>query len=192
MAQDYWLGEKVDGWMDSVATLAGVARRHPQTAYTSLQNSLQQEWAFLQHITPDIGMALQVVEYVLRCIFLPSLFQGDTEQLLVRAITGLPVKQARFSLPDPNQTVRENCTASCLITGHLVAALQGTEEFRSGNNSLLVKEEREEREYREEIQRRNAVEAETALGESRDATSKTDALRLGQIQRTGVCLSVPL
>ena len=36
VAQDRWLGEKVEGWWDSVATLAGVAFRHPQTAYTIL------------------------------------------------------------------------------------------------------------------------------------------------------------
>ena len=29
LAQDHWLGGKVEGWQDSVATLAGVVRRHP-------------------------------------------------------------------------------------------------------------------------------------------------------------------
>ena len=58
-AHDCWLGEKVEGWQDSVATLAGVARQHPKTAYTGLQKSLQQEWDFLQHATPDIGMEFQ-------------------------------------------------------------------------------------------------------------------------------------
>ena len=29
-AQDHWLGEKVEGWKDSVSILAGVSRRHPQ------------------------------------------------------------------------------------------------------------------------------------------------------------------
>ena len=49
-----------------MATLAGMARRHPQTAYTVLQKSLQQKWYFVQRVNPDIGMAFQVVEDVMR------------------------------------------------------------------------------------------------------------------------------
>ena len=54
---DRWLGEKVEVWRDSVSTLAGVVRRHPQTTYAGLQKYLQQEWALVQRVTPDIGMA---------------------------------------------------------------------------------------------------------------------------------------
>ena len=61
-----------------MATLTGVPRPHPQTSYSGLQKSLQQEWAFVQRVTPDIGMALQVAEDMLRDIFLPALFQGGT------------------------------------------------------------------------------------------------------------------
>ena len=32
-----------------------VARKHPQSAYAGLQKSLQQEWAFMQQVTPGIG-----------------------------------------------------------------------------------------------------------------------------------------
>ena len=39
-AQDFWLEEKVDIWQYSVDTLDGVAHRHPNTAYTGLQNYL--------------------------------------------------------------------------------------------------------------------------------------------------------
>ena len=74
-----------------MTTLAGVERRYPQTPYTDLQKSLQWEWAFLQRATPDIGMSL-VVEDALWDIFLPALFQWATEQILRRAITGLPFK----------------------------------------------------------------------------------------------------
>ena len=40
-AQYIWMGEKVEGWRDSVAKLAGVARWYLQTAYKGLQKSLQ-------------------------------------------------------------------------------------------------------------------------------------------------------
>ena len=167
-----------------VATLAGVAPRHPQTAYGGTQKSLQQKWAFVQCVTPDIGMAFQVVEYAMRDIFLPALFQGATAQIPGRAITGLSVRQAEIALPDPAQTAGENWTASCTITGHLAAALCGTADFRSGNHALLT------RKVRTDIRQRHAEEAETALEEAWAAASKPDARQLGWIQRTGAWLSV--
>ena len=75
-----------------MATLAGMACRHPQTAYAVLQNSLQEEWSFVQRVTLDIGMAFQVVEDVLREIFLPALFQGAMTHIPGRAINGLTFK----------------------------------------------------------------------------------------------------
>ena len=74
--QAQWLGGKIVGWRDFVVTLAGMARRHPQTAYAGLQKSLQQESAFTQCVTPGIRMEFQEVEDELRYIFLRSLFQG--------------------------------------------------------------------------------------------------------------------
>ena len=52
-----WIKERVEGWAESVRTLAGVARKHLQYAYAVLQKSLQLVWAFVQRITPVIGDA---------------------------------------------------------------------------------------------------------------------------------------
>ena len=38
-----WLKANIKGWTESVTILAGVARKHPQSAYTGLQKSLQQK-----------------------------------------------------------------------------------------------------------------------------------------------------
>ena len=57
-------------------TLAGVARKHPQSAYAGLQKSLQQEWAFLQRVTPGIDNAFRPVEEEIAKAFLPELFVG--------------------------------------------------------------------------------------------------------------------
>ena len=107
----------------------------------------------MQRITPEIGVDFQVVEDALWDILLPALFQGDMEQIPRRAITVLPVKQAIIALPDPTWTAGENWTVSCAITGHLVTALRGKAEFRSGNHTLLMGE------GRYEIQHRHAEEA---------------------------------
>ena len=82
-------------------TLDGVVCRNLQTAYTGLQKSLQQEWAFVQCVTPDIGMDFQAAEDEFQDTFLLALFQGSMSQIPGRAITGLTVKQSGIALPDP-------------------------------------------------------------------------------------------
>ena len=58
-AEDSWLAEKVQGWIEKVKTLSGVALKHPQSAYSGLQKSLQHELAFMQRVllgrTGDVG-----------------------------------------------------------------------------------------------------------------------------------------
>ena len=77
-------------------------------------------------------------------IFLQDFFQGATDQIRGRAITGLLVKQARIALPNPTRTAEEIWTASCDITGNLIVALCRTTESRSGEHALLMGEGREE------------------------------------------------
>ena len=45
-AEKRWLVRKIERWAESVGTLAGEYRKHPQSTYSGLQKSLQQEWAF--------------------------------------------------------------------------------------------------------------------------------------------------
>ena len=66
---------KVEGWSESVETLAGVSCKHPQSVYSRLQKSIQQEWAFVQQVTPGIGDAFGPVEKALWETFLPALFE---------------------------------------------------------------------------------------------------------------------
>ena len=84
----------------------------------------------MQRVTPGVGDAFGPVEVALKEIFVPALFQGLQEGVPELGITRLPVKQAGLALPDPSQTAPENWTASCVITGHLFAALRGQVEFR--------------------------------------------------------------
>ena len=90
-----------------------------------MQKSLYQEWAFVQRVTPGIGDAFGPAEKALRETFMPALFEGLGERASERGVTHLPVKQAGLDIPDPNQTAPEKWIASCVNTGHLVAALRG-------------------------------------------------------------------
>ena len=119
-----WLVDKITGRAESVDTLAGFSRKHPQSAYAGLQKSIQQEWVFVHQVTPGIGDDFGLVEKALRETFVPDLFEGLGDGVPERGVTRLPVKQAGLSLPNPTQTAPENWTASCVITGNLVAALR--------------------------------------------------------------------
>ena len=97
----------------------------------------------------------------------------------------MPDKQAGIALPDPTQTVGSKCTASCVITGHIVAVLHETAEFWSGYYALLMEE------GRDDIRWRHIEAEETSQVEAWSAASTEDACRMGKITRTGGWLSVP-
>ena len=73
-------------------TLAGFFRKHPQSTYAGLQESLQQEWTFVKRITPSIGGAFGPVDKALQETFLPELFEEIGEGAPERGVTQLPVK----------------------------------------------------------------------------------------------------
>ena len=107
-AQDRWMEEKLEGWKSLVAIIAVVVGKHPQTTYAGLQKSLQQEWDFVQHVTPYIGTSLHTMEDSLRDAFLLDLFKGYTSYIPGREFTSLPVKQDMLALPDTTQTAGAN------------------------------------------------------------------------------------
>ena len=92
----------------------------------------------MQRVTPGIGDAFGKVEKELQEAFFPALFEGLGEGATEIGFTRLPVKQAGLALPDPTMTSPENWTASCVITGHLVAALRGQVEFRTADHSACL------------------------------------------------------
>ena len=103
-----------------VMTLSGVDRNHPYSDYDVLQNSLQQECAFVHRVTSDIGYVFRPVYKALRNSFMPDLFQGVGEGIPGQGVYHLPVKQAGLTLLDPTLTDPENKTVSCVITVHII------------------------------------------------------------------------
>ena len=70
------------------------------------------------------------------------------------------MKQAGLDLPDPTKMASENWMMSCVITGHLVAALREQEEFRTEDNSTYLQE------GRAEVRKRSVLREEEALAET--------------------------
>ena len=164
--------------------LAGVAQKHPQSAYAGLQKSLHQEWAFVQRVTPGVGDAFFPVEVELKEIFVPELFQGLWEGVPEQGVIRLPVKQAGLALPDPSQTAPENWKVSCFITGHLVAALRGQIEFRTADHSACL------RESLTAVRGRGQIRAEEALTAALEGAPVLHARRLRRAAKTGAWLTV--
>ena len=73
-----WVQEKVEGWREYVSTLAGVARKHPQSAYEGLQKSLKQEWAFVQRGTPARVLTDSAHPSTFSCTHWPSVSRSPT------------------------------------------------------------------------------------------------------------------
>ena len=94
----------------------------------------------MQRVTPGIGDAISPLETALKETFIPALFEGLDGGVPEQGVTRLPVKQAGLALPDPSHTAPENWTASCVISGHLVAALRGQVEFRTEDHSACLRE----------------------------------------------------
>ena len=65
---------------------------------------------------------------------MPALFEGLKEGMPEQGVTRLSVKQVGLVLPDHSQTDPDTWTASCVITGHLVAVLRGQVEFRTADH----------------------------------------------------------
>ena len=88
---------------------------------------------------PGIRDAFSLVEQALRKTFIPDQFQGLGEGTPGRGVTRLTVRKAGLALPDTTKTSPEKWTAPYVITGHLVAALRGQEEFQTTDQSTCLR-----------------------------------------------------
>ena len=66
----------INGWAESVEILSGVSRKHLQSEYAGLQKSLQQEWAFVEQVTPVFGNTVVPAETAMKETFVPEFFKG--------------------------------------------------------------------------------------------------------------------
>ena len=96
----------------------------------------------MQPVTLGIGNAFGPVEMAIKETFVPGLFEGLGEGASEQGITCLSVKQAILDIPEPTLASPENRTATCVITGHLVAVLRVQVKFRTEDYSAYLREVR--------------------------------------------------
>ncbi len=108
-----------------------IAISHPQSAYSGLQKSLQQEWQFVQRVKEGVGEEFTAIEEAISNTFLPALFGDEYDEDDPRwKLACLPVKHAGMAIPDPTTSAQSNFEASILlICSHLLAALWGVKVF---------------------------------------------------------------
>ena len=89
-----------------------------------------------------------------------------------------------MALPDPKKTAPDNWTTYCVITGHLVAALRGQEEFSTAYHNSYLKE------GRVGVRKRNAKQLEEALVDNLVGTPVQVERQLRRATKTGAWLTV--
>jgi hypothetical protein len=108
-----WLRDKVSSW-----EYAGIAPKYPQTVYTGLQKSLQNEWQFVQYVKPGIADHFHGVEVALTTRCLPALFLGgsiDNDGNPRRMLASLPVKHVGLAIPNPTDSASSCYEASTFV-----------------------------------------------------------------------------
>jgi hypothetical protein len=159
--RDEWLAEKTSFWASAIVELAVTARLYPQSAYTGLQRSLQQEWQYVQRVVGNMSGSFSEVEKVLRSDFIPAMFREEQEvDDGFRTLLGLPVKQAGIALPDLTISGPANHRASILVCSYLLAAFRGQAIFSTTDHFSVRKE------VFQELKRRKAAEYLTTLASS--------------------------
>ena len=104
-----------------------------QVAYSGMQNYLQQSWSFVHSTNPDMKKFFVPAEESLWEEFILDMLCVVEESMPRPEISKRMVKQVVLFLPDPNVSTLEHWTASCVVTGHLVATLQVQTDLRNGD-----------------------------------------------------------
>ena len=96
---------KVEAWDHWVRTLAEIAKRQPQPAYSGLVMSIQLEWQYLQRTVPGVGNMMGTIEDTLIEALFPELFGGEEVSADLREVLGYSVKRGGLGISDSRMLV---------------------------------------------------------------------------------------
>eukprot|EP00956_Cyclotella_meneghiniana_P030419 scaffold76449_cov22-Cyclotella_meneghiniana.AAC.1 len=134
-----WVQRKVEMWEKSVRTLAGIAKRFPQTAYAGLTMSLQHEWQYVARTVPGIGHLFAPIERAIRQHFLPILLGEEAITGEMRELLAQGVKQAGLGIRNPVDCAASLFDTSKLCCEKLVEALVVGTEFNLAEHKKQVR-----------------------------------------------------
>ena len=122
-------------FLSRVETLVKYAGKYPQTAYVGLSKSFQQEWQYVQRVTPGIGAFFQPVEKAIKEKFRPALFGLPVSAIQdLRPLFTLLVREGGLEIPNPTESANRSFISSYNIVVEL------TDAFSTNNTPLDMAE----------------------------------------------------
>ena len=123
-----FVSDKVQGWIALIHTLSDIAVTQPQAAYSAYTKSLQNEWTFLQRVTPDCQSLFLDLESAISKSFIPALF-GQECSTIDRSLFSLPLRLGGLNIRNPVTTASAHYTASRSATELLIKAVTSITSF---------------------------------------------------------------
>ena len=123
-----FVSDKVQGWIALIHTLSDIAVTQPQAAYSAYTKSLQNEWTFLQRVTPDCQSLFLDLESAISKSFIPALF-GQECSTIDRSLFSLPLRLGGLNIRNPVTTASAHYTASRSATELLIKAITSITSF---------------------------------------------------------------
>ncbi len=108
---EHWLDQMVKKWVAGIETLACIAVRFLQTAYTGLVSSLQAKWQYICHVVPGVGQYLEPVELALCKKYIPAFLQvSEPVDDVFCQLLSLGVKMGRIAISRTPSFLRRTYT----------------------------------------------------------------------------------
>eukprot|EP00957_Ditylum_brightwellii_P183431 13972651-Ditylum_brightwellii.AAC.1 len=84
------LRKKVEDWVDYIKKFATIMPNNPQAAFAGYAWSLQFKWAYIQRTIKVEERVYELVEDVINCTLLPSLFDARATPNNLCNLTSIP------------------------------------------------------------------------------------------------------
>ena len=137
-ARSFVLG-KIHQWALDIKNLSRVAISQPQTAYSALVKSLQQEWIYLCRVVLDCCSLFAELEETLLSSFLPVMFGCEISSLEQRLFS-LPLRLGGLGLDLPTVSANSLNAASRYATEVIVSAIISATPFEPSVHDDLLKD----------------------------------------------------
>ena len=155
--QHEYISNKVKNWVDSVKTLARIAKSEPHAAYSAYTHCLQSQWTFLCRAMPGEPKLFQPLEDAIRKVFIPSVFNHEVNDL-ERDLLSLPARMGGMGITKPTEECMVANANSIYVSRPLVRLVM-RQEFELCPQELMDQIKR----LRANVDRENERRCDTKL-----------------------------
>ena len=134
--------KKVQDWINLINILSDIAITQPQATYCAYTKSLQNDWTFLQRVTPDCHSLFTDLESAITSTLNPALF-GQECSTNDWSLFSLPLRLGGLNIRNPVTTAAAHYTSSRSACELLINAVTGDTSFSSYDHICQVYSARE-------------------------------------------------